>query len=350
MITNTTNDIINMAVNLAAIEEINYMRHSTVTQILNAEFTSLLELLIDQDDGAFCKTVTIKKKESYLPDDFYRLRSVKSNNIDTADYHLLNNKILFDNDKEHVIEYWYKPPTLTYAAPIEDFTLDTRIYDSLEDRIICTEGIYNLKTQKTEEVDEPQSTYLTTNSYITSDNYGVVRYPDFRVDINTNVPAATVAYADSSNYYAYYTKNNSYYKIDLSTGDVEESDYMLYTLGDHLLMIKDNLIYVDGIALYQKTDQVHPLKIDIGTGYGFIMGDKLYSITPAVSLNFPSNLYYIVLAYRLAVAMSVILGKDVSGLQLLLAQKEEQLLKMTRRNLAQVNHIKNVYKAAYGYI
>lgn len=349
MITNTTNDIVSMAVNLAAIEEINYMRHSTITQILNAEFTSLLELLIDQDDAAFCKTMTIKKKESYLPDDFYRLRSVKSNNIDTTDYHLLNNKILFDNDKEHTIEYWYKPPTLTYAAPVEDFTLDTRIYDSLEDRIVCTEGIYNLKTQKTEDVDEPQNTYLTTNSYITTENNGVLRYPDFRVESSSYVPSSTVAYVDSSNMYAYYTKNNSYYKIDLSTGDVADSDCMLYTLGDHLLMIKDDLIYVDGIALYQKTDEVHPLKIDIGTGYGFIMGEKLYSITPTVSLNFPSNLYYIVLAYRLAVAMSVILGKDVNGLQLLLAQKEEQLLKMARRNLAQVNHIKNVYKVSYGY-
>ena len=50
MLINNTDDIVKMATNLAGIEDVNYMKHSTITQILNSEFSLLYELLIQNND------------------------------------------------------------------------------------------------------------------------------------------------------------------------------------------------------------------------------------------------------------------------------------------------------------
>lgn len=339
-----------MAINLAGVEDVNYMKHSTITQILNSELASLIELFINYNDAAFTSTESFSKRENILPADFYRLRSVKyqfgNKLIDENDYTLVNNKIVFNNDYNHIIEYWYNPPTLTYASPAVDLDLDT-IYDSLDDRLVTADGIYSISKAKViESLDDPENTFLTPLGYTTSTN-GVLRYADGRTITSDKIPAKCIGYVDAAEKYIYYVGTDAcFYKADTTDINFEKTDTMVYSFGENTISINNNIVYVDGIPLYQYTDKIWPLKIDIASGYGFIMGNKLLSVVTSTYLDFPSNLHFIVLAYRLAVAMGIILGKDVSGLQILQQQKEQQLVNQARRNLANVNRIKNVY----GYV
>lgn len=344
MITYSTKDIIDLATNLAGIEQVNYMKHKTSTQILNSEFSSLYELLIQNDDEAFTKTKTINKSESYLPVDFYKLRSVKDkHNNDTTAYRLVNNGIIFtDNQSEHTIQYWTVPPTLTYAADMVDYSDVGNITDSLNSCVIVDgTTIIDLESKKTVATLSEQA-YLTPNSYITSSTSGALRYPSGYTTLCADIPVGAVAYVTED--YAYYVVDGVTYKYSLADKTTVESESMIYSFEDgHSIATVDDKIYVDGILMYQYVAQLHPLKFDIGTGYGFIMDNKLYSIVPDTTLDFPTTLHFTVLAYRLAVAMIAILGKEDTGVAMLAQQKEAQLLSQVRRNLCSVSRIKNVY-------
>ena len=357
MLINNTDDIVKMATNLAGIEDVNYMKHSTITQMLNSEFTSLYELLIQNNDEAFTKKKTYKKSEAFLPDDFYKLRSVKTeHNLDTADYNIVNNKIIFTDDEvEHTIQYWVNPPTLTYQAQIQYEISGDSVYDALGDRMVTVDGIENISTQSIiEEMTDAENVHLTPDSYVYSNTIGAIRYSNGYTRLDEHIPVAVTAYADINEKYAYYIKREpdytyKYYKYDMENGTTEPSDYVIFTLEDgHTLKIDGSFIYADGIKIYQKKhNKIVPVKFDIGTGYGFMVegysGTDLYPITVSTQLDFPSSLHYTVLAYRLAVAMCIILGKDATGLQVLLQQKEVQLIEQVRRNLSGVSRIKNVY-------
>ena len=362
MLINNTDDIVKMATNLAGIEDVNYMKHSTITQILNSEFSSLYELLIQNNDEAFTKKKTYRKSEAFLPDDFYKLRSVKTDhNLDTADYNIVNNKIIFtDEEVEHTIQYWVNPPTSTYQAEIKYEISGDTVYDALGDRMITVDGIENIATHSVlEDLTDPENYHLTPDDYVYSNTIGAIRYSNGFTKLDEHIPVAVTAYADINGKYAYYIKREvdsnthavsyKYYRYDIENGTTEPSDYVIFTMEDgHTLKIDTDFIDADGIKIYQKkNDKIVPVKFDIGTGYGFMVdgysGTDLYPITVSTQLDFPSSLHYTVLAYRLAVAMCIILGKDPSGLQLLSQQKEMQLVEQVRRNLSGVSRIKNVY-------
>ena len=362
MLINNTDDIVKMATSLAGIEDVNYMKHSTITQILNSEFSSLYELLIQNNDEAFTKKKTYRKSEAFLPDDFYKLRSVKTDhNLDTTEYNIINNKIIFTDDVvEHTIQYWVNPPTLTYQAEIQYEISGDTVYDALGDRMITVDGIENIATHSVlEDLTDPENYHLTPDDYVYSNTIGAIRYSNGFTKLDEHIPVAVTAYADINGKYAYYIKREvdetthavsyKYYRYDMENGTTEPSDYVIFTLEDgHTLKIDGSFIYADGIKIYQKkSDKIVPVKFDIGTGYGFMVdgysGTDLYPITVSTQLDFPSSLHYTVLAYRLAVAMCIILGKDPSGLQLLSQQKERQLVEQVRRNLSGVSRIKNVY-------
>lgn len=357
MLINNTDDIVKMATNLAGIEDVNYMKHSTITQMLNSEFASLYELLIQNNDEAFTRKKTYKKNEAFLPDDFYKLRSVKTrHNLDTADYNIVNNKIVFtDNEDEHTIQYWVNPPTLTYQAEIKYEISGDTVYDALGDRMITVDGIENISTHSAlEDLTDPENYHLTPDDYVYSNTMGAIRYSNGFTKLDEHIPVAVTAYADINGKYAYYIKREAdktykYYKYDMENNVTEPSDYVIFTMEDgHTLKMDADFIYADGIKIYQKkSNKIVPVKFDIGTGYGFMVdghnGTDLYPITVSTQLDFPSSLHYTVLAYRLAVAMCIILGKDTTGLQILLQQKEMQLVEQVRRNLSGVSRIKNVY-------
>lgn len=352
MLISNTDDIVKMANNLAGIEDVNYMKHSTITQMLNSEFVSLYELLIMNNDEAFTKKKTYKKSEAFLPDDFYKLRCVKDRlGQDTACYSIVNNKIVFtDHEVEHTIQYWVNPPALTYTAPIKYEISGGIVYDALGDRMITLDGIEDIATHTVlVSLENSEYYHLTPDNYIYSKTMGAIRYPDGYTELDEHIPAAVTAYADTSSKYAYYAHNNEYYKYDIENKTTEKNEYAVFTLEDgHTLKIDSKFIYADGIKLYQKkTNKIVPVKFDIGTGYGFCVegqsGTDLYPIAVATQLDFPSSLHYTVLAYRLAVAMCIVLGKDAAGLQILLQQKEAQLVEQARRNLSSVSRIKNVY-------
>ena len=358
MLINNTDDIVKIATNLAGIEDVNYMKHSTITQMLNSEFASLYELLIQNNDEAFTRKKTYKKNEAFLPDDFYKLRSVKTrHNLDTADYNIVNNKIVFtDNEDEHTIQYWVNPPTLTYQAQIQYEISGDLVYDALGDRMVTVDGIESISTRSVldDGFTDTENIHLTPDSYVYSNTIGAIRYSNGFTKLDKNIPVSVTAYADINERYAYYIKRETdntykYYKYDMENNVTEPSDYVIFTLEDgHTLKMDADFIYADGIKIYQKkSNKIVPVKFDIGTGYGFMVdgysGTDLYPITVSTQLDFPSSLHYTVLAYRLAVAMCIILGKDATGLQILLQQKEMQLVEQVRRNLSGVSRIKNVY-------
>lgn len=355
MLTYDTTDIVKMATNLAGIEDINFMKHSTITEILNAEFASLYEMLIENDDAAFTKTIETSKQIIDLPKDFYRLRNVKNKDLDVTEYEIENNKLKFRYPGTYKIMYWYTPPTLTYPAEAFDIG-DNEVSDAYGDRIVTADGIYNLKTKQhytfNDESWDSTDVFLTTDSFIHVPSSGVIRYPDGYVEADARIPVKVAASFDGYKYVYYRDAfiSSNYKRLNIKTGDIEDSDVMVWTIGEHTISTDKKKIYVDGIPIYQyQTWKMFPLKFDIGSSFGLLNfaddEDTFYlmPITPPTVLNFPSNLHFTVLAYRLAVAMCIVLGKDPSGLAALLQEKNTQLINQSRRNLAKVSKIKNVY-------
>lgn len=132
MITYTSSDIINRALQLADLENSDFISFSEQIALLNEAYTSLYQKLINKGDNSFVRLIKTSKSTIELPPDFWQLKSVTLDNngiltqvlrrpanqtINFLSYDLLNNVLQINgNQMGSVIEveYYPVPPTLTF--------------------------------------------------------------------------------------------------------------------------------------------------------------------------------------------------------------------------------------------
>jgi hypothetical protein len=337
-------DIIKSAKQIADLENSDFISWNENIRLVNESFTAINQKLINKGDMTFVSELELST-EQYLPEDFYQVLSVLDNyntpvprysigmNDSQIWYKIINNKIIINGLHSAKLTYFTKPQFLTYTA--DTITDALPLQEGEEIKFAC--GNYVLTKNNVWDVKNAVIVKEAAETDIYVDAYGrtylanekPIFYPDGRcfkltqnecTDNNCKVSYSSdienITF-DGVFYYVRYSngvinvfEQNSSNHIDTLEGFSSN----IYFNNNHKFYIKDNIVFVDDISMYDASiynNQVYMLKIDLNTGYGiFTNNNKILSIAVDTELELPNNLYYNVLAYMLAFSYCCKQGKD----------------------------------------
>ena len=372
-------DIVKAAKQIADIENSDFISWNENIRLLNESFTALHQKLINSGNMAFVNEMNITKEQE-LPSDFYQVLSVLDNyntpigrySIGMNDcqiyYKLINNKLILNGLQSAKLTYFKKPQFLTY--PAETITDALPLAEDEVVKFAC--GNYVLTNKNIWDIKEATIVRAAAETDVYVDAYGrtysatekPIFYPDGRcfkltstecTDINCKVAYSNdienITF-DGVYYYVRYSSNGNInvFEQDNSTNiDVLEGfSSNIYFNNEHKFYIKDNVVFVDDIPMYDASiynNKVYMLKIDLNTGYGlFTNNNKILSIAVDTELNLPNNLYYNVLAYMLAFSYCCKQGKDASYVSAQLNSNVELLYDTLTNDAFSQMKITNIYR------
>ena len=372
-------DIVKAAKQIADLENSDFISWNENIRLLNEAWTAVHQKLINKGDFTFVNEMNIGKEQE-LPPDFYQVSSILDNyntpvprysigmNDSQIWYKLINNKLILNGLQSAKLTYFTKPQFLTYPA------------DTINDALPLSEGEtikfacdnYALTNKNVWDIKEATIVRAATETDVYIDAYGrtysanekPIFYPDGRcfklTQDSCTDSKCKVAYSgdienitfDGVYYYVRYSSNGNInvFEQDNSTNiDVLEGfSSNIYFNNDHKFYIKDNVVFVDDIPMYDASiynNKVYMLKIDLNTGYGlFTNNNKILSIAVDTELNLPNNLYYNVLAYMLAFSYCCKQGKDASYVSAQLNSNVELLYDTLTNDAFSQMKITNIYR------
>ena len=371
-------DIVKAAKQVADLENSDFISWNENIRLLNEAWTAVHQKLINKGDFTFINEMDIGKEQE-LPQDFYQVLSVLDNyhtpvsrysigmNDSQIWYKLINNKLILNGLNSAKLTYFTKPQFLTYPAetivdalPLSEgevikFACDNYVLTNLNIWDVKEATIVRAATETDVYVDAYGRTYSATEKPIF--------YPDgrcFKLTQDSCTDAkCKVAYSDDIEnitfdgvyYYARYSNGNiNVFEQDNSNSidTYEGFSSNIYFNNDHKFYIKDGVVFVDDIPMYDASiynNKVYMLKIDLNTGYGlFTNNNKILSIAVDTELNLPNNLYYNVLAYMLAFSYCCKQGKDASYVSAQLNSNTELLYDTLTNDAFSQMKITNIYR------
>lgn len=151
MIIYKSSDIVKRAMQLADLENSDFISFSEKISVLNEAYQQLYQKSINANDNAFVEIIHTNKTKIKLPNDFYQLKSINLNNggyittvlrrpsnqtTNQLSYDLLNNEIIINGycSGDICIEYYPIPKTLTLPNNQKNLTVSNKIL-ALRDNI-----------------------------------------------------------------------------------------------------------------------------------------------------------------------------------------------------------------------
>lgn len=375
-------DIVKRAKQIADLENSDFISWNEDIALLNEAWTIAYQKLINHNNRDFlAEPFNISRGENILPNDFYQLDTVLTKNNDivpkltpgmsksTIGYRLGNGRIELQGIDSAIVNYYPVPKFLTFTNK----TIDLKnIYIGDNEFIVMGNGNYLLTNEKVidlyneetvEDVDgqggiDASGHYEDNTPCTLPDGRTIWRRQSRAVgeqEVN-NVFEDTITglkfiIPDIDSYCRYTIVDGMLYETDVDAGYVNR--YYPYTDEDdegglseservaddakcvwsqsngHTITSAEGIIYIDDQPIWDgtQTGQSFPFKLDMNTGYGMATiaeqdGDRwlrLYSVAPDTELNFPSNLYFSLLAYQLAFAYCCKQSKDTSFVERQLA-------------------------------
>ena len=373
-----SSDIIKSASQIADLENSNFISWNENIRLLNEAWTAVHQKLINKGDFIFVNEILISKEQP-LPENFYQVLSVLDHyntpvprysigmNDSQIYYKLINNKIVLNGLQSAKLTYFKKPQFLTYPADTIVDALPLSEGETIEfacdNYALTNKNVWDIKEASIVRAAEENAVYIDAYGRTYPANEKPIFYPDgrcFKLTLNSCTdPKCKVAYSgdienitfDGVYYYARYSNGNiNVFEQDNSTNiDVLEGfSSNIYFNNDHKFYIKDNIVFVDDIPMYDASiynNKVYMLKIDLNTGYGlFTNNNKILSIAVDTELNLPNNLYYNVLAYMLAFSYCCKQGKDASYVSAQLNSNVELLYDTLTNDAFSQMKITNIYR------
>lgn len=377
--TYTAKDIVLSALQIADLENSNFISWSENIRLLNESWTAVHQKLINSGNFTFTDEISISKEQE-LPSDFYQVLSVLDNyntpvprysigmNDSQIWYKLINNKLILNGLQSAKLTYFTKPQFLTY--PAETIVDALPLEEGEVIKFAC--GNYALTNKNVWDIKEATLVRAAAETDVYVDAYGrtysatekPIFYPDGRCFKLTQSECTDskckVAYSnDIENitfdgvfyYYVRYSNGNinvfeQYNSNNIDVLKVFSSN--IYFNNNHKFYIKDNVVFIDDIPMYDASiynNKVYMLKIDLNTGYGlFTNNNKILSIAVDTELNLPNNLYYNVLAYMLAFSYCCKQGKDASFVSAQLNSNVELLYDTLTNDAFSQMKITNIYR------
>ena len=373
-----SSDIIKSARQIADLENSNFISWSENVRLLNESFTAIHQKLINKGDMTFVDEMEIHAEQP-LPEDFYQVLSILDNyhtpvprytigmNDSQIWYKLINNKLILNGLQSAKLTYFTKPQFLTYPAEtiVDALPLSEgeTIKFACDNYALTNKNVWDIKEATIARAAAETDVYIDAYGRTYSANEKPIFYPDGRcfklTQDSCTDSKCKVAYSgdienitfDGVYYYVRYSNGNiNVFEQDNSTNiDVYEGfSSNIYFNNDHKFYIKDNVVFVDDIPMYDASiynNKVYMLKIDLNTGYGlFTNNNKILSIAVDTELNLPNNLYYNVLAYMLAFSYCCKQGKDASYVSAQLNSNVELLYDTLTNDAFSQMKITNIYR------
>ena len=371
-------DIVKAAKQIADLENSDFISWNENIRLLNEAWTAVHQKLINKGDFTFVNEMDIGKEQE-LPSDFYQVSSILDNyhtpvprysigmNDSQIWYKLINNKLILNGLQSAKLTYFTKPQFLTYPADTINDALPLSEGETIEfacdNYALTNKNVWDIKEATIVRAAEENAVYVDAYGRTYPANEKPIFYPDgrcFKLTLNSCTdPKCKVAYSgdienitfDGVYYYARYSNGNiNVFEQDNSTNiDVLEGfSSNIYFNNEHKFYIKDNVVFVDDIPMYDASiynNKVYMLKIDLNTGYGlFTNNNKILSIAVDTELNLPNNLYYNVLAYMLAFSYCCKQGKDASYVNAQLNSNVELLYDTLTNDAFSQMKITNIYR------
>ena len=377
--TYTAKDIIKAALQIADLENSNFISWAENIRLLNESFTALHQKLINSGNMTFVDEMEIHAEQE-LPKNFYQVLSVLDNyntpvprySIGMNDcqvwYKIINNKLILNGLNSAKLTYFTKPQFLTYPAetindalPLEE---GETIKFACDNYVLTNKNIWDIKEATIVRAAAETDVYVDAYGRTYSANEKPIFYPDGRcfkltstecTDINCKVGYSNdienITF-DGVYYYVRYSSNgniNVFEQDNSNSIDVLEGfTTNIYFNNNHKFYIKDNIVFIDDIPMYDASiynNKVYMLKIDLNTGYGlFTNNNKILSIAVDTELNLPNNLYYNVLAYMLAFSYCCKQGKDATYVSAQLNSNIELLYDTLTNDAFSQMKITNIYR------
>lgn len=372
-------DIVKAAKQIADLENSDFISWNENIRLVNEAFTAVHQKLINKGDMTFVDEMDIGKEQP-LPENFYQVLSVLDNyntpvprysigaNNSQIWYKLVNNKIILNGLQSAKLTFFTKPQFLTYPAetiidalPLQE---DEVIKFACDNYALTNKNVWDIKEASIVRAADENAVYVDAYGRTYSANEKPIFYPDgrcFKLTQDSCTDAkCKVAYSDDIEnitfdgvYYSVrYSSNGNInvFEQDNSNniGVLEGFSSNIYFNNDHKFYIKDNVVFIDDIPMYDASiynNKVYMLKIDLNTGYGlFTNNNKILSIAVDTELNLPNNLYYNVLAYMLAFSYCCKQGKDASFVSAQLNSNTELLYDTLTNDAFSQMKITNIYR------
>lgn len=401
MIKYSSKDIITRAEQLADLENSDFISDYEKLALLNESWQMLYQKIIETNDKTFIKSVPAANNMN-LPNDFYQLSALyieqtkeqieKINSSELNGYEIRNNRLILSKcyvGAKIVLEYYPVPPTLflrekTIDCPfsndikaashtlyidntntikdLNDNSVDFKIADEFDDYALFSNGAIFEKNgnyyfvnyenseiaQLTDDfipfvINNVLYVYNKSTKQILDDNNNIYLEKDFNLDNETYY-----VYCDEEFKNIYQFTDDGYYynsneKVNLSSRKLKLiwSNNNPYTITDTNRLVKC------------ETDRIRIIPTEY-IPYTFIsekyvmtkkkMSSLCYleGILEDTELDYPNNLFFVMLSYVLAIAFKTKQGSDTTALSGLYAQAETQFFNSLSRDANDNYRIKNM--------
>lgn len=364
----TASKLIDRALHIADIANTDFLTHTELTDYMNDSYKALYQNIIEANLDLFtCEAHLVGTSGVYqLPFDCYQIKEIKNPITGTQiirktssmgkysnGYSIKNNAIIIDgiNPGPVVIVYWRIP----YFISIPNKTIEcnissNEIIDTSVNNILYKDGNYLA-------VWTPKGSISTNIDYHDNETYklvqdqqilvaGTVENEDesqdycVLVDLDGNniwesdkKPDMFIK-ADNGLVYLGYKNEDKLevYKLDKLQWAVDEGNYIVinneiydapenafpiglfdnrpaYTIDETLCLINPNK------SVIKEPLELPIMKADAQLKYGIISNGKIYSNVPDTIIDFPNNILYELLSYRLAICFLAKQNAESAGVQ-----------------------------------
>lgn len=398
-------DLVKQARSKADLVNSDFITHEDDINIINDIWLDMYQKAIDAGEKFFLKTIDAEDGME-LPEDFFQLyevyndrgiqiprRSLSEINRGFTAYEIENNRLYLKNINSAVkIKYFPKPATLTYPFKPRKYSLDGAFIVGKGSKVYSSTGVFDLETQEFEayhfnESDTGSQWYL----FQVYDDYIVVSdkplnndktvsldavykvYDIQTLDFVISLYAGQIPIQDiNGKLYIYKYAYNTAFDLQNNSIEIPESpspdnkfysnmvliDNTISNLGGYFNFWEENgsMVFTDTDNLikryYPLDNELEPLPFtqrgvlledDPISGKGIWFNNTLYSTSKDMLLNYPNNLFFSAIAYRLAVDYKIKQNEDAAQLS---ARAEEAMYSyfdsLTQDDNEPVR-IKNVY-------
>lgn len=394
MIRYTSKDIINRAEQLADLQNSDFISDSEKQYLLNEAWGIFYQKITNAKDKSFIKKVSVYNGFT-LPLDFMQLSSIyetrsknglcKMTDGQNSGYDIVNNRIVVSKDYEGVgltMEYFPHPQTLFYNSgkkEAKSFVVEPLVIIDDDLFIAETGGDYYLYSfsNDTQLSQVSGSGFKFKNGRIVLQNENQIAFKSYNDDdfeIRTDIPFVvrgnTVTYdtiqtdEDLSDYAICFTDNSGevlYYlnreNSKIYTKNFEEVDISVDS--DYLLYLRDDGLYIGipgaGFIYRALGNVVERFALGLNSFCTFVddfsviesFNSKFYKSSYGFNtiLDYPSNIYFTVLAYSLAVSFKIKQNGDPTLLNSKLDEAVNQFWDSLSRDDNNQYTIRNVYKS-----
>ena len=363
MTTYDAKDLIEQAAMMADLQNSDFISWKENMMFLDNAWADLYQQIINHNDKTFIKTFTFSGNKVELPDDFYQLhyvcyssgfnripvnRKAKTASGNGPFYDLIGNELVIYNKLNSMqsieVDYFPVRDSITFAAsdqniePITNAIIDVcnrkvltndKVIDIINGTdetvtpgfMLSDNGVISDNTKPYFKKDNKAYYTIHDNNVLTIYKSNGTVYKRIGADVVPNFPVSTInALTDTGiywvdtgtlKYWDFDTKITTDFATDLISSKVYSFNNCIYYETTEGIWCNNDLVLDSGD--YDTFNGV--LKVDLKTGYGILTDNEVIKSAFAnTELDFPNNVYFNYLAYKLAVYYKIKQKEDPTSL------------------------------------